>query len=200
MSQAPSSLSKYKALLKLDWLGLYPSSPTLQTLPSCVRKPALFGLVVSDLREAWQSVSTISRLKLELHKHSPNTTKTIWVLKEHMYDVPIFFLRQNDQVLAEAFPDICGHTHESWAALLCSSCVPRAISDIIDRLRNCCDITLMSNGKWSAGPSFSCLSSFHCHIHICPSSIDFHKCLSLSCPLFLLWALREEGHNFSVWS
>jgi hypothetical protein len=48
---------------KPRWLWIVASClSALQTLPSCSRKPALFGPVVSDLREAWQSVSTISRL------------------------------------------------------------------------------------------------------------------------------------------
>ena len=55
---------------------------SLWTLPSCSRKPALFGHVVSDLREAWQSVSTISRFELGWHKHSPDATKTIQTFRE----------------------------------------------------------------------------------------------------------------------
>jgi hypothetical protein len=55
--------------------------PTLWTLPSCSRKPALFGLIVADFREAWQSVSTISRSKLRLHKHPPACPKTVWTFR-----------------------------------------------------------------------------------------------------------------------
>jgi hypothetical protein len=88
---------------RLRWLWIVASClPTLRTLPSCSRKPALFGLVVSDLREAWQSVSTISHLRLELHKHSPDGTKTIWAVGEWLCDLPIIFLSKNDKV----FPDL----------------------------------------------------------------------------------------------
>jgi hypothetical protein len=52
--------------------------------PSYGWKATLFGHVVSKIPEAWQSVSTISRSKLRLHKHSPNSTKTIWARREHL--------------------------------------------------------------------------------------------------------------------
>jgi hypothetical protein len=81
----------------------FQSHCSLWTLPSCSRKTGLFGLVVSDLREAWQSVSTISRLKLEWHKHPLDATKTIQAFRECMYDLPIFFLSKNIKVL----PKIC---------------------------------------------------------------------------------------------
>jgi len=77
-----SHLQKVLSPTKQDYLNCVSSSLTVWTLPSYSRKPGLFGLVVSDPREAWQSVSTISRLKLELHKHFPNTTKTIWTFGE----------------------------------------------------------------------------------------------------------------------
>jgi hypothetical protein len=53
--------------------------------PSYSRQPALFGHIVAKIHEAWQSVSTISRSKLKLHKSFPNTTKTIWVYGKNIY-------------------------------------------------------------------------------------------------------------------
>ena len=73
---------KCKALLSRNNLNWISSCLTLQTLPSYSRKPGLFGHIVSDLREAWQSVSTISRSKLAQHKHSPGNSKTIWPSRE----------------------------------------------------------------------------------------------------------------------
>jgi hypothetical protein len=52
--------------------------------PSYSWKATLFGHIVSKIPEAWQSVSTISRSKLRLHKHAPNPTKTIWACREHL--------------------------------------------------------------------------------------------------------------------
>jgi len=52
--------------------------------PSYSRQPALFGHIVAKIHEAWQSVSTILRSKLKLHKSFPNTTKTIWVYGKHI--------------------------------------------------------------------------------------------------------------------
>ena len=49
--------------------------------PSYSRKGNLFGLVVSDLREAWQSVSTISRTKLRPHRPCLVTLIPIWVCR-----------------------------------------------------------------------------------------------------------------------
>jgi hypothetical protein len=69
----------YKVLLGQKYLYCIQTVPTF---PSCSWKSALFGPVVSDLREAWQNVSTISRSKLELHKHPPGCTKTIWASGE----------------------------------------------------------------------------------------------------------------------
>jgi hypothetical protein len=61
--------------------------------PSYSRKPTLFGHVVSDLREAWQSVSTISRSKLTKHKTSPITTKMKWTSRTSlcMHYCPQFY-------------------------------------------------------------------------------------------------------------
>ena len=56
--------------------------------PSCSRKPALFGPIVSDFREAWQSVSTISRAKLRQHKPSPIHTKNYMDLKRIVVPSP----------------------------------------------------------------------------------------------------------------
>jgi len=44
---------------------------------------------VSDLREAWQSVSTISRSKLAQHKPSPIIPKTIRTCRGYLYHLPI---------------------------------------------------------------------------------------------------------------
>jgi hypothetical protein len=60
--------------------GFHPVWPS----PSYGWKATLFGHVVSKIPEAWQSVSTISRSKLRLHKHFPNPTKTIWACREHL--------------------------------------------------------------------------------------------------------------------
>jgi hypothetical protein len=57
--------------------------------PSYSRKATLFGHIVSKIPEAWQSVSTISRSKLRLHKHSPNPTKTIWACRGHLQHLTI---------------------------------------------------------------------------------------------------------------
>jgi hypothetical protein len=86
----------------LGWNNLY-CIPTLQTLPSYGRKPALFGHIVSDFREAWQRVSTISRSKLTQHKHSPITTKTIQTCKEQIHHLPITFLSKKNEVLTKLF-------------------------------------------------------------------------------------------------
>jgi hypothetical protein len=43
---------------------------------------------VSDLHEAWQSVSTISRSKLTQHKSSPTSIKIIWTCREQLYLLP----------------------------------------------------------------------------------------------------------------
>jgi hypothetical protein len=53
----------------------------------------LFGLVVSDFREAWQRVSTISRSKLREHKHLPTSTKTTWTWREWLYNLPDVFFK-----------------------------------------------------------------------------------------------------------
>ena len=90
---------------------------SLWTLPSCSRKCGLFGLIVSDLREAWQSVSTISRLKLEWHTHTPKATKTIQTFRGHAHDLPIFFLSKNNEVL----PKIC---LKYWSTLAFCMCLP----------------------------------------------------------------------------
>jgi hypothetical protein len=78
--------------------------PTLQFFPSYSRKPMLFGPVVAKFREAWQSVSTISRSKLPRHKPSPIATKTIQTRKEWLYHLPISFLGKKNEVLAKVFP------------------------------------------------------------------------------------------------
>ncbi len=72
----------FQVLLSWDYLKCLPSSPTLHTFPSYSRKPTLFGPIVSKFREAWQSVSTISRLKLVQHQTFRTATKTIGTLLE----------------------------------------------------------------------------------------------------------------------
>ncbi len=85
------------ALLHLHW-GTLPTKFIdfyvfiIRPFPSYSRKPALFGLIVPDLHEVWQSVSTILRLKLRLHQPQPPTTKIIWAVRESLCDVShIFF-------------------------------------------------------------------------------------------------------------
>jgi hypothetical protein len=68
----------------------YTSQTLGLTLPSYRWKATLFGHVVSKIPEAWQSVSTISRSKLRLHKHFPNTSKTIWAYREHCQHLSIW--------------------------------------------------------------------------------------------------------------
>jgi hypothetical protein len=86
------------ALLHIHW-GTLPTQNidynvfVVRPFPSYSRKPTLFGLVVPDLHEAWQSVSTILRLKLRLHQPQPTITKTIWAFRESLCDVShIFFV------------------------------------------------------------------------------------------------------------
>jgi hypothetical protein len=72
---ARSNMSTWKStklLLSQNHLKCVSSCPTLQTFPSYSRKPGLFGHVVSDPREAWQSVSTISRFFQTFQRHHKN--------------------------------------------------------------------------------------------------------------------------------
>ena len=89
----PASKKFLKSLLGPEQFQLFRGS-----FPSYSRKSYLFGPVVSDLHEAWQSVSTISRSKLAQHKPSPTTAKTIWMCRE-LVDKVLF-----DQVVKKAPP------------------------------------------------------------------------------------------------
>ena len=116
------------ALLSQSNLNCSPSIPGLWVFPSCSRKSDLFGLVVADFLEAWQSVSTISRSKLRQHKHHPNTTKTIWTRREWFWDLPIFFLSKTAQVLPVILwkhASMCAFLGTIWPCFLrqlCSAC------------------------------------------------------------------------------
>ena len=87
-----SHLQKVLSPTRQDHLNCVSSSLTLWTLPSYSRKPGLFGLVVSDPREAWQSVSTISRSKLGTSKQAQmeqnKAQNTKYDCSEYL---PIFF-------------------------------------------------------------------------------------------------------------
>jgi len=82
---------KYTVLLGQNDLNHH---PTLQTLPSYGRKPTLFGLVVSDFPEAWQSVSTISRSKLTCHKLSPTRPKTTQTCRVYLCHLQTILFEQ----------------------------------------------------------------------------------------------------------
>jgi hypothetical protein len=79
------------------------SNWAFHAFPSYSRKSGLFGLVVSDLHEAWQSVSTISRTKLRQHKPFWITAKPIWTCREYPYLLSALFFKPNDRVLTELF-------------------------------------------------------------------------------------------------
>jgi len=76
----PPSLET-RSITRLKRLETSSRSLYSQCFPSYSRKTGLFGHVVSDLPEAWQSVSTISRTKLRQHRPFQVTGKPIWACR-----------------------------------------------------------------------------------------------------------------------